>query len=268
MKNKEFLFKLLENEISKHNYQSLYLIDQIDDINMQCEEYGNTLLHICAEYNNVTFAKQLLDLGANPNIKNRYGYTPVQEAARRCHNDIFLLLFMRKDVDKYQLTKNKEDLLHIIYYNRYVGYIDTIVYNNRELNDLSLKDKYGNTPLDLMVEHSVYEWYVINNILDEREKHIFYFYKKDKNYDNNIQKKVLEKIILKDYLLGKAVISKNYEAIKHLVGLAKSYSLDMKHLKKSVTDYITKQRQQKIEMYVNDDGYMFFEMCLNKKHII
>lgn len=42
----------------------------------QCDDHGNTLLHIAAQNGNIKIAKQLLAKGANPNHQNKEGQTP------------------------------------------------------------------------------------------------------------------------------------------------------------------------------------------------
>jgi ankyrin repeat protein len=46
------------------------------DINEQ-DSFGNTLVHKTIVYGNTEFLKDLLELGANPRIKNYKGETPV-----------------------------------------------------------------------------------------------------------------------------------------------------------------------------------------------
>jgi len=263
MKDRELLFNLIEKQIQNYNYD-FYFIEEIEDINMQ-DKYGDTLLHKCAEYNNITFAKLLLDMGANHNIKNNYGKYPYHVAALNGYCELFILLFTRRDINKYELTNNKEDILHLIYSANNVNYLDEVVYKNRENNDLSIKDRYGKTILSTMIFNNNYDRFILGDILHDDKKHIYYYYKKDNNYNDKTKKKVLEKMIFEDYILGKTVVYEQYQAIYDFIELSKTFGVNINKVKNSVINYITKHRQENIKIYVDKPAYKFFLMNAKTK---
>ena len=52
------------------------------DINDIVDENGNTLLHFAVDYDNLKIVKYLIEHGAEVNVKNNEGYTPLYH--QRC----------------------------------------------------------------------------------------------------------------------------------------------------------------------------------------
>ncbi|XP_046649308.1 serine/threonine-protein phosphatase 6 regulatory ankyrin repeat subunit A-like [Daphnia pulicaria] len=76
------------------------------DINETTTEYGRTALHIAIATPNVTAARFLLSKGANPNVADKYGWTPLHFATKIAKDlDIVELLLDHKDVDVNRLDK-------------------------------------------------------------------------------------------------------------------------------------------------------------------
>ena len=83
----EYLEKLKNrpNEITAN----LDDLSKIDDIRGLHEE---TLLHFCVIESMADCVKRLLEMGANPNVRSKYGSTPLMDAAALGHETIVALL--------------------------------------------------------------------------------------------------------------------------------------------------------------------------------
>jgi ankyrin repeat protein len=104
--------------------QVKFLIDKGHDINT-CDNFGNTLVHKAVVYRDAKFLTDLLDLGANPRIKNMNGETPIFYA-------------VTKEIDpktKIPMTKVRKELVNIlINHSGPVLYTD---FNNKNKNYFS-----------------------------------------------------------------------------------------------------------------------------------
>lgn len=61
-------------------------------VNARSHEFKSTPLHTAAMHGRYEIAELLLELGANPNAVDRYGYTPLHTAANFGKDDLILLL--------------------------------------------------------------------------------------------------------------------------------------------------------------------------------
>ncbi|XP_046643226.1 serine/threonine-protein phosphatase 6 regulatory ankyrin repeat subunit A-like [Daphnia pulicaria] len=87
------------------------------DINETDPIYGVTALHMAVRDSNTATAGFLLSKGANPNIANKYGYTPLHYAASCAKDmDIVELLLNHKDVD---VNLMNEDVSSALCYTKY-----------------------------------------------------------------------------------------------------------------------------------------------------
>ena len=90
------------------------LIENGADINMKHGELQNTPLHIAVIIDDMEMIELLLENGANKNIVNRYGYSPISlvenEIARELFNNISNKLPKRIDLDINPTKKCKEDI--------------------------------------------------------------------------------------------------------------------------------------------------------------
>lgn len=105
-------------------------------------------LHDSAKIGETTLCLSLLTSGSNPNLKDRYGCTPLHEACYYGHKDCIELLL------QYHGNPNIQDndgmtSLHYVVMNGYDECLDVMLkYQTSDiLLDLNSKDKYGNTPL-------------------------------------------------------------------------------------------------------------------------
>jgi len=261
MESKDILFELLAYKIKEGGYIDISLLEKIKDINFQNKD-GYTLLHVCAFTNNYNFAKILLDLGANPNIPDVNGRTPLHHAAEECNKEVLKLLLSRKDVDKYKLTINREDILHLIYENQNHKWIDSIVCEYREINDYSSRKVSDITIFQEMLMSSIYNPFVLSAILYENNKNIIYKYKKDKDY---VRKKrmIVENILVDDYGIAIAIVYNKLDAIKDFVEYIIKYTIDLNKIEESIESYFSKYNK-KPEQYKQDFSYKFYKFCLNQ----
>jgi ankyrin repeat protein len=96
---------------SKNKQDILSSIKNGNSIN-DTDKFGSTLLHKAVVYGNVSLVKDLLELGANPRIKNMKGETPI-----------------------FYLNKNKQDILKLFLEN--VGAVIYTDLNNEGKNYLA-----------------------------------------------------------------------------------------------------------------------------------
>lgn len=82
----ELLKFLQENDLE--GFKENLDMDSIEEV----DEERNTILHHCVEKGAYDFVDALVYNGADPNVKNRYGETPVHIAARNDMDEIMELL--------------------------------------------------------------------------------------------------------------------------------------------------------------------------------
>ena len=82
----ELLKFLQENDLE--GFKENLDMDSIEEI----DEEKNTILHHCVEKGAYDFVDALVYNGADPNVKNKYGETPVHIAARNDFDNIMELL--------------------------------------------------------------------------------------------------------------------------------------------------------------------------------
>lgn len=82
----ELLKFLQENDLE--GFKENLDMDSIEEI----DEEKNTILHHCVEKGTYDFVDALVYNGADPNVKNKYGETPVHIAARNDFDKIMELL--------------------------------------------------------------------------------------------------------------------------------------------------------------------------------
>jgi ankyrin repeat protein len=69
-----------------------YLINKGVDINVKLEINGDTPLHCAAAFGHYEVVQLLLNSGADKNIKNKFGMTPLTYAKNNNHTEIINLL--------------------------------------------------------------------------------------------------------------------------------------------------------------------------------
>lgn len=71
------------------------------DVDKRLGHSGLIPLHVCAKAGHTNAVQVLLMAGANPNLRNNLGYTPIQTAARYNAPVPLLLLFLKAGADGY-----------------------------------------------------------------------------------------------------------------------------------------------------------------------
>ena len=71
--------------------------------------FGDTPLHVAAQYGNLDAVQVLLDTKANPNIENEKGFTPLDKAIHAGHKDVCRLLLSLSDEPSITLNVRPDD---------------------------------------------------------------------------------------------------------------------------------------------------------------
>ncbi len=119
----------------------------VDDLN----EFGETALHNAALVSNVIAVQKLLERGANPNIFDKYGMSPLHVAAQeRDGNPIIDLLLEAKKVKGMGDVNyaNNQGRIALHYAAAYSNEI-TAEHLIKKGADVNHRDNYGRTPLDM-----------------------------------------------------------------------------------------------------------------------
>jgi ankyrin repeat protein len=119
------------------------------NINQSTPQHRWTALHVAVVTSNVTAARFLLSKGANPNVANKNGVTPLHLAAVLGKNmDIIELLLNHEDVDVNCLTNDGQSALHYAMDNK-KGYGERIANRLKEKSTIERENKWfkGNRKL-------------------------------------------------------------------------------------------------------------------------
>jgi ankyrin repeat protein len=120
---------------------------KVDDMNKD----GKTALHLAVSVSNVVAVQKLLENGANPNITDNWGDSPLHVAAeRRDGNPIIDLLLEAQKVkgmgDVNDINKEGRTALHCAAYESNEITAEHLVKKGADVNH---RDNYGRTPLDM-----------------------------------------------------------------------------------------------------------------------
>ena len=129
------------------------LINHGAKVNSQ-NKYGYTPLHQAAGNDDTSVSRILLENGADPNIKDKWGRAPIHMAIEmnRRNSAKFLIKYPETDVNA-QDNDNKTALHQCSSY----GYLEICILLIEHGAILDLKNKQGQTPLDTAVEQKQYE---------------------------------------------------------------------------------------------------------------
>ena len=166
--------KKSQNSIKETNNQDSYssptfkFHQNINKINNPNEK-GETPIHLSILSNNLISLKELLLLGANPNISNNSGETPLHLCINNDNFNAFLFLLKYKAECNIQ-NKKGETPLHISIKKNKKKFVKTLLKNNADPN---IKDLlYGQTPTHLAIINKLEE--EILQLFKENKADIFY----------------------------------------------------------------------------------------------
>jgi len=171
-------------------------------INNQESDYGLSILHQVILLNNIEFIKEIINKGANINLQDYNGNTPLMYAINENLINI-IKIFINYDIN-YDLINSKGDThLHIILKNLdfYINHIDILKLFIKNTN-LNIQNNKGNTCLFLIIKNKLLNKF--KDILENKELNLFI------NNNNNINS---YNIIIKDELY--IIINSFYNNIKN-----------------------------------------------------
>jgi len=155
------------------------LLDKNIDLDNQENEYGLSALHQCIINNNIDITSKLIDSGANINLQDLQGNSPLIYSIDEDNMELTSLLIKNNNIN-FNLTNIKgETALHIILKNKFNN--TNLIKKFIKYTDLNIQDNNGNTCLMLLSD--------LNNFKDElinKELNIF--------IKNNNNKTVYDKI--------------------------------------------------------------------------
>ena len=164
---------ILQYAFSLHNIEIVnILLEKKINLNNRENEYGLGIIHQSIIYNNILITKKLIKLGADINLQDYYGNTPLMYAINK--NIIEQInIFINKSNLNYNLSNlHGETALHIIFnnYNNFMDYKNIIskFIKNTELN---IQDNNGNTCLHFIIQNNLLTEY--KDILENKELNIF-----------------------------------------------------------------------------------------------
>uniref|UniRef100_A0ABD2VRR7 Uncharacterized protein n=2 Tax=Trichogramma kaykai TaxID=54128 RepID=A0ABD2VRR7_9HYME len=111
---------------------------------------GNSSLHLAVQYEHKKVVELLLRNGADPNLFNNIGLTPLRIICQRDDDDDGLAELFFKIGNKLQINaqdKNRNTLLHAAIYRGHVNLIELLLRNGADPNPIN---KNGDTPLHIL----------------------------------------------------------------------------------------------------------------------
>lgn len=118
------------------------LISQGADVNVRDID-GNTPLHIAAEFGYINIAKLLIANRAKINIKNNDNETPLHIAAEKGHRNIVKLLLSRRANINVR-DNNRNTPLHVAVFTQRIDIAKLLISQGADVN---VRDRDGQTPL-------------------------------------------------------------------------------------------------------------------------
>jgi ankyrin repeat protein len=198
---------------------------KVDDVDV----YGQTALHLAARVSNVKAAQKLLEKGANPNIFNKKGWSPLHVAALQGETEIIDLILQAQkhnhvDDDK---TANGRTALHC------AAALSNEITAEHLINkgaDLHSRDNDGLTPLHMAALHAK-----DMNIIDILLKHI-----KDEDmpkYKNDV--KLVSLAYKNQHLLGTEIVAR-LERINNRKEKPQSWAYKIRNVPRHAIKYFGK----------------------------
>ena len=115
--------------------------------------YSRTALHIAMERNNLKMAQMLLNAGANIELKDQYGNTPIMTIRRNTSREIISLIAQYGANTNATNKSEQTALMEATRYNNLVA-INALIESGA---DAQTKDAYGNSALDFARNKAIKE---------------------------------------------------------------------------------------------------------------
>ena len=147
-------------KFAQHPETAKLLIKHGAKVNFQ-NKYGYTPLHNAASNDDPSVSRILLENGADPNIKDRFGRAPLHKAVEMDRRNSARLLIEHPETDINAQTNDNITALHQC--SSY-GYLEICTLLIEHGTILDLKNKNEQTPLEIAVEQKHYE---IINLLEK-----------------------------------------------------------------------------------------------------
>lgn len=121
---------------------------------------GCTALHVAAQHGQESCVQLLLLAGADPNVRDKNGLTPLYYAALHKHAGVVRLFVAARECDLHSVNNNKRTALHAAALAGSLEVVQILVTDGRL--SLSAKDEFGLTPCDVagLEGHSLVEWWL------------------------------------------------------------------------------------------------------------
>ena len=149
----------LMNAVSKGDMKALEkLIKDDTDLNKQ---YDNiTPLNLAAARNDKEMVKFLADKGADINLEDGYGYTPLMKAIDYYNAGLAKnIIDLKPDLNAICSATGDTSLTYLVNANKYGGGADLCYYMIKNGADINKKNKEGNTPL--MIAAASYNYGIV-----------------------------------------------------------------------------------------------------------
>jgi ankyrin repeat protein len=150
--------EMIRDEMEKP-IPNLNLVEDLikSDINLNWQDEGHykwTILHYTVFYNRIEIAKIMIDAGADVNIKNEDGDSPLHFSAYYDRYEISkMLIDAGADLDMQE--DSGKTALHLSVYNNNIKNVKNLMNAGAKTD---IKDNYGQTPYDLAKSEEMKEF--------------------------------------------------------------------------------------------------------------